>query len=247
MRLTENQGNMNMTTLRCLALVSLGIASCIGCGDSSPQAWESQSPGGKKDAKVDGLVNNDLEETNGVPDNPHRSINPHVGMQMPEGGAGAEMENTGKLDIGTVHFSVPKSWIRKAPLVSEFIVIQAEYRIPKAEADKADGRLTVSTAKNTLEVNVKRWEDQFSAQLDKESRETIDADGVKITLIDLAGTYDEMMGQAPPHPDYRMLGAIFQLPGEKELHFIKCYGPVETITAHADEIKEFLKSLKVDK
>ena len=48
-------------------------------------------------------------------------------------------------------------------------------------------------------------------------------------------------------PDYRMLGAIFQVPGDDRLYFIKCYGPKKTITARADEIKGFLTSLKVDK
>ena len=52
----------NMTTLRCMALVSLGIAFCIGCGDSSTQSWEgskSQPSADKKTAKVDDTANND--------------------------------------------------------------------------------------------------------------------------------------------------------------------------------------------
>ncbi len=48
-------------------------------------------------------------------------------------------------------------------------------------------------------------------------------------------------------PDYRMLGAIMQVPGDDMLYFIKCYGPKKTITANYDEIKGFLTSLKVDK
>ncbi len=71
-------------------------------------------------------------------------------------------------------------------------------------------------------------------------------------LVDLAGTFDDsrgpMMGRAGvTRPDYRMLGAIFQVPGDDRLYFVKCYGPKKTITAHADEIKGFLSSLKVDK
>ena len=48
-------------------------------------------------------------------------------------------------------------------------------------------------------------------------------------------------------PDYRMLGAIFQIPGDGRLYFVKCYGPKKTIAARADEIKGFLKSLRSDK
>ncbi|MGA2259649.1 MAG: formylglycine-generating enzyme family protein, partial [Thermoguttaceae bacterium] len=72
--------------------------------------------------------------------------------------------------------------------------------------------------------------------------------GITITLVDLTGTFNDSMAPMAPlitRPDYRMLGAIFQLPGEEGLHFIKCYGPKKTITDRADEIKGFLTSLKV--
>jgi len=234
-----------------MALASLGIAFCTGCGDSSPQSWEggrSQSSTERKTTAVAEPANND-EETTGEPNGSRKSTNPHAGMpMMAGGGSDAELDNNGKLDIETVHFTVPKSWVRKSPMMPD--IIQAEYRITKAEGDKADGRLTVSMAGGTLDSNVTRWKGQFS-KLDKEGQETIDADGVKITLVDLAGTFDDsaMGPMAPPtsRPDYRMFGAIFQLPGERGLHFIKCYGPAKTIGAQADEFKNFLKSLKVDK
>jgi hypothetical protein len=181
--------------------------------------------------------------------NPHGTMNPHGDISMPANTKDEVLENDGKLDLETARWTVPKSWIRKSPKSS---FVQAEYAIPKAEDDKADGRLTVSVAGGTVEGNVNRWKDQFSTKLDKESQEAIDVGGVKITLVDLAGTFNDSMGPMVPavtRPDYRMLGAIFQLPGEegKGLHFIKCYGPAKTIAAHADEFKGFLRSLKVDK
>jgi hypothetical protein len=162
-------------------------------------------------------------------------------------GTGKILENNGKLDLDTVHWTVPKSWIRKTP---KSMFLQAEYGIPKAAGDKDDGRLTISSAGGSVDENIARWKGQFSKKLDKESRETVDAGGVKFTLVDLTGTFDDsrgMMGPSVTRPDYRMLGAIFQIPNEGSLHFIKCYGPKKTITARADEIKEFLSSLKVDK
>ena len=245
-----------MTTLRCMALISLGIAFCTGCGDSSPQAWEgkSQSSASKKGAKVNDVVNNDDDSTTDQSDdphkmmNPHGAMNPHAGMPMAGGGADKVIENDGKLDIDTVHFTVPKAWIRKAPKPSSMVPILAEYGIPKAEGDKADGRLTVTRAGGSLESNIDRWKGQFGT--DKANQETIDAGGIKITLVDLAGTFNDSMGPFAPaveRPDYRMQGAVFQLPDDTMLTFVKCYGPKKTITAHADEFKEFLKSLKVDK
>jgi len=172
-------------------------------------------------------------------------------MAMPTGATAETVENNGKLDIKTVHFTVPKSWIRKPPKISSMVHGLAEYAIPKAEGDKADGRLTIITAGGTIEDNVDRWKGQFGAKPDKENEETVNASGIKIMLVDLAGTFSDSMGgpMAPAvvRPDYRMLGAIFEIPGGTERYFVKCTGPTKTITAHADEIKGFLSSLKVDK
>jgi hypothetical protein len=100
-----------------------------------------------------------------------------------------------------------------------------------------------------VEGNIARWEGQFATHVDKEQKETLDAGEIKITLVDLSGTFNDTMdptGPAITRPDYRMLGAIFQIPGEDGLHFVKCYGPKKIIAERADEIKGFLTSLKVE-
>ena len=131
-------------------------------------------------------------------------------------------------------------WKRSSPLL-------------EAEGDKEDGRLTVSHFGGTLEDNVARWKKQFGDKPEKQNEETLDAGGIKIMLVDFTGTFSDsrgpmmMAGTSVSHPDYRMLGAIFQVPGDNLMYFIKCYGPAKTVTAHADEIKDSLRSLKVDK
>jgi hypothetical protein len=240
-----------------MALVSLGIAFCVGCNDSSTQSWEggkSQSSGTRKNAKVDDTADNDESAAgeSGSPRamaNPHGAANPHGDMMMSQGNADTKLDNDGKLNINAVHFTVPKSWIPKA----HSQMLQAEFAIPRAEGDKVDGRLTVSHFGGSLEENVNRWKGQFGEKPDKENEETIDASGIKVMLVDFTGTFSDsrgpmmMPGPSVSHPDYRMLGAIFQVPGDDLLYFIKCYGPAKTITARAEEIKTFLRSLKVDK
>ena len=106
----------------------------------------------------------------------------------------------------------------------------------------------MSQAGGTVEDNIDRWKGQFGKKPDKENQETIDVGGVKVTLVDFSGTFDDsrgMMGPTVTRPDYRLLGAIFETDGG--LNFIKCYGPKKTIADRADEIKGFLRSLKVDK
>ena len=247
-----------MATLRYLALVSLGIAFFIGCGDSSTRSWErakSRSSGEQKTPRIDTPADNDDATPAAEPDNPpkmvnpHGGMNPHSGMQMPAGGSDVKLENTGKLDFDSVHFTVPKSWVPKA----HSPMFQAEFAIPRAEGDQQDGRLTVGQFGGTLEDNVDRWKKQFGNKPDKENEETLDAGGVKIVLVDFTGTFSDssgpmmMAGPSVSHPDYRMFGAIFPVPGGDRLCVVKCYGSKKTITARADEIKGFLRSLKVDK
>ena len=234
-----------------MAIVSLGIVFCIGCSDSTPQSWErgKSQASGEKTPKVDDIADNDEPSSSGESGNPHKMINPHGAnphgdIPMATSAKDEVLENDGKLDLETAHWTVPKSWIRKAPNS----MLLAEYAIPRAEGDKMDGRLTVSQAGGTLEDNIYRWKGQFSKKLDKEVQKTIDVGGVKVTLVDFSGTFDDsrgMMGPTVTRPDYRLLGAIFESDGR--LNFIKCYGPAKTITARADEIKGFLNSLKIDK
>jgi hypothetical protein len=238
-----------MTKFRCVTLLSLGLAFCLGCGDSSSPTWESkaQTSGQKKRPKLEAAADNDTPDSDqpgdSKPTNPH-GANPHSGMQMPTASADEPLENNGKLDIETVHLAVPKLWVRKAANP----MLKAEYAVPKADGDKMDGRLTVSQAGGSLEDNLNRWKGQFS-KLDKEHQDTVDVGGIKVTLVDFSGTYEDsrgpMMGPAVSRPDYRLLGGIFEADGR--LNFIKCYGPAKTITAQADEINGFIKSLKVDK
>ena len=155
-------------------------------------------------------------------------------------------QNDGKLDVGGVHWVVPKTWITKRPNM----MLKAEYGVPHAEGDAQDARLTVSQVGGSVKDNFARWKKQFGDKPDKDSTETIDVGGVKVTLLDLAGTFDDPGNMtAPPvsRPDYHMIGATFEIPGEQLPFYIKCYGPAKTIAARGDEIKAFIRSMKVDK
>jgi hypothetical protein len=234
---------------------------CIGCGDNSSQSWEDSKPksaSGKSDSKSVDVANNDTNNNESTSDdgsgdkeaphaatNPHAGANPHAGMQMPGAAESATIENDGKLDVDSAHWTAPKKWVRKTP----GMMLLAEYAVPKAEGDAADGRLTVSQLGGGVEGNIDRWKGQFS-KLDKQNQETFDLDKLKVTLVDLSGTYNDsrgMMGPSVSRSGYRMLGAVVEVPGQSSLYFLKCYGPEKTIAAHADEIKAFIRSMKVDK
>jgi hypothetical protein len=123
--------------------------------------------------------------------------------------------------------------------------VLAEFYLPKADGDERDGRLTVSTAGGDIEMNIERWRSQFGGKPKDESRRTIEASGLEITLVDLAGDFQDQRGPFAPattQPDSRMLAAIIPLDGE--LFFIKAVGPEKTIEAQEEEFVAFVESVK---
>ena len=147
-----------------------------------------------------------------------------------------------EVDLDGVRLTAPGNWVRKAPRV-EFI--RAEFGLPRAEKDGADGRLTVSVAGGSLKDNVDRWRTQFAGKPEKESQEHVKAGGVDVTLVDFSGTFSDQQGPFAPateRPGYRMLGAIFDVGGQ--LHFIKAYGPAKTMAARAGEFRRLRRVAK---
>jgi hypothetical protein len=223
-----------MKTAYCSWFISLGLVLCAGCGDNSAQSWENgkpQSSAGKSGSKPADVANNDS------PSDDSRGDKSNGPQDVVAG-------NDGKLDVDSVHWTVPKSWVRKQPNA----VLKAEYAIPHAEGDTEDGRVTVSQVGNTIESNLARWKKQFRNKPSKQNQESIGP--AKVTVLELAGTFDDpgnMMSAPVTRPGYRMIGAAVEVPNEQLPFYIKCYGPEKTIAAHADEIKGFIRSMKVDK
>lgn len=146
----------------------------------------------------------------------------------------------GQLTLDRLTFAVPEGWQQKEP-ASNFIL--AEFALPKAEGDDADGRLTVSVAGGTVEANVQRWREQFGGKPEGESQENKQIGDLEITVVDYTGEFNDQRGPfAPPsqRANYRMLAAV--IPVDGELHFVKATGPQATIAAHADRFHEFVGS-----
>lgn len=146
------------------------------------------------------------------------------------------------VNVGALQFTAPEGWTRQQPR-SQFV--QAEFTLPKAEGDERNGRLTVSIAGGSIDDNVNRWRGQFGEKPEKDAREEQDIAGLKVTVVDLAGTYNDQPGPFAPgvqREGYRMLAAI--VPVDDQLHFIKAYGPAKTMAEHEDAFHAFLQSMK---
>jgi hypothetical protein len=151
-------------------------------------------------------------------------------------------DSGGPLELDAITLTAPTGW-RRTPPSSSFVM--AEFQLPRAEGDDADGRLTVSSAGGSLEANIDRWKGQFIPLAKQAPQEEIDVNGLKATIVDFSGNFNDQRGPFAPavqRPDYRMIAAIIPVNGQ--LHFIKATGPQKTIASHADKIHEFIRSAK---
>ena len=151
---------------------------------------------------------------------------------------------------GNLNFTTTGMWESVKPRSR---MLEYEIKVPRAEDDKRDGRLTIMGAGGSIEANVARWEGQFS-QADgtptkaKVTEETVE--DMKVTMVDISGVYVETMGgpfsggKKVENPDFRVLAAIVQTP-ESGNYFVKLIGPKATIGANEKAFGEAIKGIKL--
>lgn len=151
---------------------------------------------------------------------------------------------------GNLKFTTTGMWESVKPRSR---MLEYEIKVPRAEDDKRDGRLTIMGAGGSIEANVARWEGQFS-QADgtptkaKVTEETVE--DMKVTMVDISGVYVETMGgpfsggKKVENPDFRVLAAIVQTP-ESGNYFVKLIGPKATIGENEKAFAEAIKGIKL--
>jgi hypothetical protein len=100
-----------------------------------------------------------------------------------------------------------------------------------------------------VQANIDRWVGQFEGpdggSVRQQAETTVKkVDGVKVHLVDVAGTYSPGagMGAGQSREGQRMLGAIAKAPGG--LVFFKLLGPEKTVTAHEKRFNEFVSTFR---
>lgn len=135
----------------------------------------------------------------------------------------------------------PATWISHPP-ATQFAV--AEYAIPGR--DGADqGRIVVSTAGGTLDMNVARWKAQFRGGPDGGAVEPViskvEAGDLSIDVVEFAGEYRGMGGGFTP--GQLMITGIVPSTNNQQV-FIKFIGPAKTVEANREAFMELLRGLK---
>jgi hypothetical protein len=153
---------------------------------------------------------------------------------------------------GELKFKVPDGWT--AEKTSSQMRV-AQYKLPKAEGDKEDASLAVfyfgSTQGGTAQANIDRWIGQMqqpdgSDSKTKAKTDSLTVNGLKVTTIDLTGTYTAEMapGSGTFHNDenYRLRAAVIETP--KGNYFVKLTGPAKTVSRWDQSYTDYLKSFE---
>jgi hypothetical protein len=126
----------------------------------------------------------------------------------------------------------------------------AEYTIPRAAADTEDGECFVITfgpgQGGGVDENVERWVKQLQPATSGVDRTSRSVNGMKVTRVEVAGTYTPMqMPGTPastPRPGYRLVGDIVEAPSG--LWFFKLTAPDATAKAAAKELDALVDSIR---
>lgn len=153
--------------------------------------------------------------------------------------------------VATLTFSAPAGW---KPVATSSSMRVAQFAVPRAAGDSADAELVVyyfGGSGGTVDANIERWLGQMQQPGGKPSsavakRGTRTINGLKVTLVDVGGTYVAEMtpGSAARHnsPNFRLRAAVIETPNGP--YFIKLTGPSRTIAAAEKAFEQFLGSVK---
>ena len=149
-------------------------------------------------------------------------------------------------------FTVPNGWVEE-PRSSSMRV--AQYKLPKAEGDSEDASLVLyyfgATQGGSPQANIDRWISQIHQPDGSDSKaraktDTTTVNGLKVTIVDVTGTYTADMAPGVPGqsnaPNYRLHSAVIETP--KGNYFLKLVGPARTMERWDQSVTDFIKSLE---
>ena len=147
--------------------------------------------------------------------------------------------------LGSMSLTAPEDWVRKQVRPSPMVEKIAEFTLPRADGDTADGRLTVTAVGGSIDDLMGYWKRQFTGEPKVEPQETLDVAGTKVVLISLVGNYSDQHAMKPVEgefPKRRVRVAVMNVGGRQ--YIVKGTGPEKTMDRHKDAFTAFIKSLK---
>jgi len=158
--------------------------------------------------------------------------------------------DTVRTEAAGLRFTVPSAWTR-VPAPSD--VRAAQWRIARADGDGEDAELVLfyfgKGKGGGTQENLDRWYGQFTQPDGRPSRDAAvitirTVNGLRVTSVDLAGTYRGQMGggEAAPKPGSRMFAAVVE--GDDGPWFFRTVGPAGTVARAKADFDALLGSLE---
>ena len=152
---------------------------------------------------------------------------------------------------GDLKLKAPDGWITERPTSNMRV---SQYQLPAAEGDSEPASLVVyyfgAGQGGSVDANLDRWIGQMQSpgggsSKDKAKTDTTTVNGLKVTLLDVSGTYagGDMGGGgggAQSKPNFRMRAGVIETP--KGAYFIKLIGPEKTVARWDQGFQDFIKS-----
>jgi hypothetical protein len=153
---------------------------------------------------------------------------------------------------GDLRYKVPDGWVIEHPTST---MRAAQYKLPKAEGDSEDASLVLyyfgKGQGGAVADNIDRWVGQIEqpgggSSKEKAKTETLTVNGLKVTTVDVSGTYTAQMspGSDTRHnnANYRLRAAIVETP--KGNYFAKLIGPEKTINRWDRSFMDYVQSFE---
>ena len=167
-------------------------------------------------------------------------------------GAAPADQEPAKQGLPELRFKAPAEWVVEKPSSNMRV---AQYKLPKVDGDSEDASLVLyffgSNQGGSVQANLERWISQFeqpdgSSSAAKAKVESLTINQLKISTIDLAGTYvaETAPGSGVRHntPNYRLRAAVIETP--KGAYYVKLVGPTKTLIRWDKSFDDYLRSFE---
>src|SRR5512138_3770294 len=127
---------------------------------------------------------------------------------------------TNQSSTGELKYKAPEGWVVEHPTSSMRV---AQYKLPKAAGDQEDATLVLyyfgQGQGGSTQANIDRWVSQMlqpdgRPSSEKAKSETMTVNGLKVTTVDVGGTYSAEMtpgsGSMNSSANYRMRAAVIE-------------------------------------
>ncbi len=187
---------------------------------------------------------------------PEQSIespgDPVAPAQQPRPAAEQVLPETTQGSVAGLSWSVPAVWAEQPQRPMR----AATYHTRPAGGDADHGEVAVfyfgPGEGGTVEANVSRWFRQFDQDDGRPTsevaeRESMEIDGISVTLVRASGTYNAAAGPMAPRadlrPGYRLIGAIAV--GPEGAVFFKFTGPENTVQQEEPHFMNMVESIRM--